>query len=234
MPVASAHVIGEGGKILIKGAELVMEMAATTVVIAVRGGPEAKSRCRAELGKAGCAALVRAMLGDMVAVLSASPRVAEIMLVTPTPDLAKGLPVTLVLDEPVGGINAAFAKGAQRLSGPVLFLPGDLPELAGEALDGLLGNYEQGSVLLVPSVTDGGTGALLTDRPEDQDFAFGVNSLAAHEAAARRNGQAVCRLELDAFAHDLDRPDQLSRAFHRGGPRTRALLAELLTERQAA
>ena len=211
-----------------------MHMAATTVVFAVRGGSDAKSRCRAVLGKAGCAALVRAMLGDMVAVLIASPLISKILLVTPTPELARGLPVTLIHDEPEGGLNAAFAKGAQGLSGPVLFLPADLPELDGEAVEGLLRRYKGGHVLLVPSVTDGGTGALLTDRPEDQIFAFGVNSLAAHETAARQNGQPVSQLASDAFAHDLDRPDQLTRAAHRGGPRTRALLAELLTERQAA
>jgi 2-phospho-L-lactate guanylyltransferase len=211
-----------------------MQKAATTVVIAVRGGPEAKSRCRVVLGKAGCAALVRAMLGDMVAVLHASPRIAQILLVTPTPALAEGLPVSFICDGPEGGINAAFAKGAQGLTGPVLFLPGDLPELDGDAVDALLARYQDGHVLLVPSITDGGTGALLTDRPQDQVFAFGLDSLAAHDNAAQQNGQPVLRLDVEAFAHDLDCPEQLSRAALRGGPRTRALLAELLSERQAA
>ncbi len=205
-----------------------------TVVIAVRGGAEAKSRLLPVLGRAGCSALVGAMLGDMVAVLRASPRVGRIVLVTPTPALADGLDVDVLAEAGQGGINTAFAQASQSVTGPVLFLPGDLPELDEGAVAAVLSGFATDTVRLVPSVTDGGTGALLAHSAPAELFAFGPNSLERHQAAARALGLTPVIMESAPLANDLDCPDQLPRAARLGGPRTRALLAELLSERQAA
>jgi 2-phospho-L-lactate guanylyltransferase len=205
-----------------------------TVVIAVRGGAEAKSRLRPVLGRAGCSALVAAMLGDMVAALREAPRVGRIILVTPTPALADGLNVEILDEDGQAGINAAFALACQTVTGCGLFLPGDLPELDGRAVDALLHGFQLDTVRLVPSVTDGGTGALLAHAAPPELFAFGPNSLERHQAAAHALGLTPVITESVPFAHDLDCPEQLPRAARNGGPRTRALLAELLPERQAA
>ncbi len=205
-----------------------------TVVIAVRGGAEAKSRLRPVLGRAGCSALAGAMLGDMVAALRASPRIGRIVLVTPTPALADGLDVDVLAECGQGDINTAFAQASKSMTGPCLFLPGDLPELDEGAVAAVLSGFAPGTVRLVPSVTDGGTGALLAQAAPAELFAFGQNSLERHRAAARQHGLMPVIMESAPFANDLDCPDQLPRAAHHGGPRTRALLAELLPERQAA
>jgi 2-phospho-L-lactate guanylyltransferase len=208
--------------------------AQVTVVIAVRGGADAKSRLRPVLGKAGCSALVGAMLGDMVAALQSSATVGRIIVVTPTPELANGLGVEILADPQQGGINAAFAHANRIISGPALHLPGDLPELDAASIDALLSRFKPGGVVLVPSITDGGTGALLVDAAGVEMFAFGPDSLERHCAAARALSLVPAIVENVALAHDLDRPEQLARATQFGGPRTRALLAELLPERQAA
>jgi CTP:molybdopterin cytidylyltransferase MocA len=115
-----------------------------TVVIAVRGGADAKSRLRPVLGKAGCSALVGAMLGDMVAALQSSATVGRIIVVTPTPELANGLGVEILADPQQGGINAAFAHANRIISGPALHLPGDLPELDAASIDALVEQVQAG------------------------------------------------------------------------------------------
>lgn len=205
-----------------------------SVVIAVRGGVDAKSRLRPVLGRAGCSALVGAMLGDMVSALRDCAAVARILLVTPTPELAASLDVEILADAPHGDLNAAFARASREVSGPILYLPGDLPELDAASVLALSERFAPGSVLIVPSVTDGGTGALLGDAIPPGLFAFGPNSLERHCETVRAALMTPVIVENAAFAQDVDSPPQLLRAAQYGGPRTRALLAEILPERQAA
>ena len=56
-------------------------------IIAVRGGPDAKSRCADVLSAAGRDELTAAMLTDMLAAVSACGEVSATWVVTPTPRL---------------------------------------------------------------------------------------------------------------------------------------------------
>ena len=57
------------------------------VIIAARGGTDAKSRLAGRLGPADREALVEAMLADMLAALRGCPGVARVYVSTPTPAL---------------------------------------------------------------------------------------------------------------------------------------------------
>lgn len=191
------------------------------VVIAVRGGPQAKSRCGAVLDGA---ALAAAMLHDMVDAARSCPQVARVHVVTPTPAIAAGLPVHLIVEPDAAGMNAAFHRACAALPGRTLvLLPGDLPELCSADLAALITAHEPGGITVVPSATDGGTGAVVLAAGRTMRFAFGPGSFARHitQSGARR-------FDCAGIGDDLDRPQDAVRALARGGPHTRACLASRL------
>lgn len=194
------------------------------IIIAVRGGVGAKSRCS---GVIDGAALARAMLRDMVAAASSCPQVAQIHVVTPTPDVAEGLPVRLIAEPDGSGVNTAFARACAALPSDTLavLLPGDLPLIRAGDLTALIAAHQAGSITVVPSVTDAGTGAIVLTAGHPMNFAFGTGSFARHmaEPGARRYDCA-------AIGEDLDRPEQAARALTQGGRHTRACLAGQLQD----
>lgn len=189
------------------------------VVIAVRGGAGAKSRCGTQVDGA---ALAAAMLRDMVDAARACPQVAQVHVVTPTPEIAAGLPIHLIAEPDAAGMDAAFARAQAALppETTLVLLPGDLPQLRAEDLSALIAAHETGGITVVPSATDAGTGAIMVDAGRAMRFAFGPGSFARHMAqpGARRFDRA-------AIGEDLDRPGDVARALARGGPHSRACLS---------
>lgn len=189
------------------------------VVIAVRGGPGAKSRCG---GLVDGPALAAAMLRDVVEAARACPQVAQVHVVTPTPEIAAGLPVHLIVEPAAAGMDAAFERA--RLALPpettLVLLPGDLPQLRATDLSALIAAHQPGGVTVVPSATDAGTGAIVLNAGRAMRFAFGPGSFARHmtEPGARRFDRA-------AIGEDLDRPEDAARALALGGRHSRAFLA---------
>jgi len=204
------------------------------VVIAVRGGRAAKSRCEARLSPAERERLVEAMLGDMLQVIAAWPAVGEVRVTTPTPALATLAREAgaVVAGEPTTPLNAAFAAaraeraraGAGRI---VVFLPGDLPLIAAEELDALLALAGEGRVAIAPAA-DGGTGAIALCAGVDFPFGFGPDSFQRHCAAARGLGLDVKIVEARGLRFDVDQPADLDQvASAAPGSRTAALLRAL-------
>ena len=189
------------------------------VVIAVRGGAAAKSRCGTLVDGP---ALAAAMLRDMVDAAGACPQVRQIHVVTPTPEIAAGLPVHLIAEPDAAGMDAAFARAQAALPAgtTLVLLPGDLPQLRAGDLSALIAAHEPGGVTIVPSTTDAGTGAIVVDAGRAMRFAFGPGSFARHMAqpGARRFDRA-------AIGEDLDRPEDAIRALALGGPHSRACLS---------
>lgn len=189
------------------------------VVIAVRGGAGAKSRCA---GLIDGAALAAAMLRDMVEAARACPHVAAVHVVTPTPEIAAGLPVHLIVEPAAAGVNAAFERAQAALppETTLVLLPGDLPQLRADDLSALIAAHEPGGVTVVPSATDAGTGAIVLTAGHAMRFAFGPGSFARHmaEPGARRFDRA-------AIGEDLDRPEDAARALVMGGRHSRACLS---------
>jgi 2-phospho-L-lactate guanylyltransferase len=194
------------------------------IVITVRGGPAAKSRCE---GRFDGAALATAMLRDMVEAAQACPEVGRVHVVTPTPEIVEGLDVILIVEDAPAGINAAFER-ARRTVPPetmLILMPGDLPQIRAEDLSALIAAHEPGTITIVPSATDGGTGAIMMRADAAMDFAFGTGSFARHMA-----NPAARRFDSAALGDDLDRPEDAIRAMARAGRHSRACLARQIQD----
>lgn len=184
------------------------------VVIAARGGPAAKSRLAGRLDGQRRDALIAAMLSDMLVALRAVRAISKIWVVTPTPALAAlaaDAGASVVSDEGSGGMNAAFELACARITAEapdatILLLPGDLPRLVADEIENVLLCSATGGLVIVPSCTDGGTGALAFSAASPLPFAFGHQSFVRHRAAATARGLHARVVEAPGISMDIDRP----------------------------
>ncbi len=179
-----------------------------TIIIPVKGTPQAKSR----FAPGDNQALALAMALDTVEV---ALTVAPVIVVA-----SHGLPFeelgAQVVRDPGGGLNAAIAAGVAAASGATAILLGDHPALTtaelGEALD-RAANYERSLV-----ADADGTGSALTTSRTTHDPHFGPDSRARHTAA----GYVELDGDWPGLRRDIDTADQLAGLTL--GPRTVALL----------
>ncbi len=185
-------------------------------VIAVRGGPEAKSRCAAVLDGQQREALVMTMIEDMLAALGVVDAIDHLYVVTPTEAIAKraaSLGATPLLERSALGLNAALDNARRHVAGRdpdarLLLLPGDLPLLDPTDIVKLIASVRPDQMVLV-ATNDGGTGALLLPVQAKFDFCFGPCSAARHREAAARARIEATTLAVPSLAFDLDTPDDV-------------------------
>jgi 2-phospho-L-lactate guanylyltransferase len=186
------------------------------VVIAARGGIEAKSRCAGVLDGPGRAALTAAMLDDMLSAVARCPDISTTWVVTPTADLA-GLArrhgVKVVIQDRPEGLNPAFAQAVAEVSDsapydPIALMPGDLPLLAPDDLAAAARLVRTHAVVLAPAL-DGGTGLLAFRAGVDLAPGFGPDSFRRHSAAAQYHGLTVGVVVARSLSYDIDRPEDL-------------------------
>jgi 2-phospho-L-lactate/phosphoenolpyruvate guanylyltransferase len=189
------------------------------VVIAVRGGPAAKSRLSDQLDGQRRDALVAAMLSDMLIVLRSARRVHKIWVVTPTSvlaNLAAKAGASVVPDRSSGDLNCAFEQARARIAAEApdataLLLPGDLPRLAADEVEDILLSSSADSVVIARTSADGGTGALALSAASQLPLGFGPQSFARHLAAATAYGLHARTLEAPGLSLDIDRPADIDR-----------------------
>jgi 2-phospho-L-lactate guanylyltransferase len=188
-----------------------------TVVVPVKGTPDAKSRLGGELQ----AELAEALALDTVsAALAAAP-----VLVVTSRHAAAGferLGARVVLD-PGGGLQAAITAGLSAVQGAVGVLLGDLPSLAPEELIAALEAAGRHPLAFVPDAE--GTGTAMVTMLGRAETAFGSGSRAAHAAL----GYVELELPLSSgLRRDVDTVEQLlALPVERLGPRTARLVARL-------
>jgi 2-phospho-L-lactate guanylyltransferase len=188
----------------------------TEIIIAVRGGRDAKSRCQGVQGLSG-ERLVEAMLTDMLDALTDLPCAAEITVVTPTPaiaDLAWLHGASCLLQE-AGGLDDAFELARRDICRrdpvmQVLFLLGDQPLLEPADVMRALSLHDRDGVVLVPSATDRGTAAIVVEARQPFAFSFGEGSFRRHLDAAGKLGLDARVLMAASLAQDIDRPEDLA------------------------
>jgi 2-phospho-L-lactate guanylyltransferase len=185
------------------------------VVVPVRSLEGAKSRLGAVLDAEERRDLVARLLARTVAAALRTPGVAEVVVVSPDPDvlaLAERAGARTVA-QPSRGLNPAIgeARAASPGAGRLLVLPADIPGVSPAALGALLDAGDRAgppSVVLAPDRHGRGTNALLLDPPDVIDPAFGGDSRAGHawlaESADIRFVELAGILELD-----MDTPDDL-------------------------
>jgi 2-phospho-L-lactate/phosphoenolpyruvate guanylyltransferase len=199
------------------------------VVVAVRGGLDAKTRCAESLDGPDRARLTAAMLEDMLAAVVRCEEAAATWVVTPTPELAELAgrcgARAILQDDRQNGLNAAFGQalalvGEQAPYDSVVLMPGDLPLLEPDDLGAAIRLLRTHGVVLAPSL-DGGTGLVGMRAGAPLEPAFGPDSFRRHAAEARRAGLSIAVVVAGSLSHDVDRPDDLAHLLEHG-PSTRA------------
>jgi 2-phospho-L-lactate/phosphoenolpyruvate guanylyltransferase len=214
----------------------------TAAVLPVKSFANAKQRLGEAVGDSDRQDLAAAMVGDVLAALSAVAQLDDVIVVTAEPvaaDAAERAGAVVVHDPDEWGqsaaanrgIDAALARDASR----ALLVPGDCPALEpGEVARLLERDDDTPSVVIVPDRHGSGTNALLLAPPAAVEPSFGTGSFARHAARARAAGAAVKVCELPSLGLDIDTPDDLA-ALRRAlaarpdtAHRTRAVLNRLV------
>lgn len=195
----------------------------TTAIIPVKRFGAAKQRLLEAIDRQARAALVKAMLADVLGAVSASERIERLIVVTGE-GRAERLalhhaqrtagPVEVLRDPADAGhpeaatlgIFRALALGAEC----VALLPGDCPLLDAAELDGAIGRMRTGRVAVVPDRHGSGTNALLLAPPDAIRPGFGEDSRERHLDRAAARGLEAALEELPSLALDLDTPDDLA------------------------
>lgn len=193
------------------------------VVIAARGGRHVKSRLSSRLDKRQRERLVVAMLMDMLSSLRDVRNIDRVWVTTPTPalaSLAAEADASVVPDTESSGLNGAFEQArvlisAEAPAATVLLLPGDLPLLAANEVEEVLLSNSSNGIVLVPSIVDGGTGALALAASCRLPLAFGPHSFAKHLAGAQMHGLKTHIVEARSLGMDIDRPADLEALLSR-------------------
>jgi len=187
---------------------------ATAVVIPVRTFEGAKSRLGAVLDAEERRDLVERLLRRTVAAALATPGVAEVVVVSPDPEV---LVVAVAagarpLAQRSRGLNPGLQEARAAVSADrLLVLPGDLPAVTpGDIAQILAAGDAAGApgVILAPDRHGRGTNALLLAPPDVIDPAFGGDSRAAHAWLASSADAAYVEVP-GILALDIDTPDDL-------------------------
>lgn len=141
-------------------------------------------------------------------------------------------------DGEVRGLSAQLERAAVRLGvDELLILHADLPLATAEALRELVAQAPPAPSATLVRPQDGGTNAMLLRPPGRFALAYGTGSGNLHEAAARKAGLAVRRVESAELSLDLDTPADvralLSTAAGRSSEAGRYLIGIGIEEREA-
>jgi 2-phospho-L-lactate/phosphoenolpyruvate guanylyltransferase len=104
------------------------------------------------------------------------------------------------------GAGYAMEQGARW----ILALPGDLPELHGNALDALAAAARPGHLVIAPDAAGTGTNAVLFEAGRHVRFHFGPESAARYANWATRCGLGYSMHHVGGVAFDLDTPADLA------------------------
>jgi 2-phospho-L-lactate guanylyltransferase len=210
-------------------------------VVPIKALHTGKTRLHGELAREHVEALCLAMMQDVVAALLAASHIDRVVVATPdaaAADAARAMGAE-VFEGPDSGLNAAIESASKRLADEgaqlVLTVLGDVAGAEGEDFAALVHETEAAAreadgraVGLAPSA-DGGSSALARMPADVIPARFGPRSARAHRSEADTAGVPLVELDLSSLRLDLDRGDDIEDfvALGRGGPRTRACLADI-------
>ena len=193
-----------------------------TAVIPVKRFGDAKQRLLSAVDRPQRAALVKAMLTDVLVAVSAASEVERVIVVTGEGRAERialhhaqrtTTPLEVLRDPDDRGHSEAATLGIIRAlalgATCTALLPGDCPLLDAAELDAALARVHDGRVAVVPDRHGTGTNALLLCPADAIGPAFGPGSAARHRERGENAGYEVAVEQLDSLALDLDTPDDL-------------------------
>jgi 2-phospho-L-lactate guanylyltransferase len=221
-----------------------------TAIIPVKRFGHAKQRLLQALDRPQRAAVVKAMLADVLAAVSATDLVERVIVVTGEGRAERvalrhaqrvTTPLEVLRDPADNGHSEAATLGIIRAlalgAGCTALLPGDCPLLDAAELDAALARMAEGRVAIVPDRHGTGTNALLLCPGDAIGPAFGEGSMERHRERATIAGHEAVVEPLPSLALDLDTPEDLSALAEELGrhpERAPATAAELERLRTAA
>jgi 2-phospho-L-lactate guanylyltransferase len=200
---------------------------AVTCIVPAKRLENAKRRLSGILTAAERAALVSAMLVD---VLSAANAVPGLSVEVVTADaalagLAREHGAGVEHDAVEDGYNSVVSRTSMRLARrgveAILVLPADVPLVTPGDIAALIAPRPSPWMRVVQASSDGGTNGLAMSPPDALPILFGPDSFRQHLRAARDLGIANEALTLPGLALDIDRPADLVALAASGQP-TRA------------
>lgn len=217
-----------------------------TAIIPVKRFGRAKQRLLDVLDRPQRAALVKAMLTDVLAATTAAQEVERVIVVTGEGRAERialaharrvGTAIEVLQEQGDRGHPEAATLGIVRAkalgASCVALLPGDCPLLDAAELDAALGRMRAGRVTVVPDRHGSGTNALLMSPPDAIAPGFGPGSRERHADRGERAGFDVAVEPLDSLGLDVDTPDDLDamaatlQADPERAPATARVLVEL-------
>jgi 2-phospho-L-lactate/phosphoenolpyruvate guanylyltransferase len=193
-----------------------------TAIIPVKRFGHAKQRLLEALDRPARAAVVKAMLRDVLAAASETRNLDRLIIVTGEGRAERialhharrtDLPLEVLRDPNDAGHPQAATLGIVRAKALgaecVAVLPGDCPLLASDELDDALDRMRPGRVAVIPDRHGTGTNGLLLSPPDVIRPGFGEGSRERHVERGRSAGHEVAVESLPSLALDLDTPDDL-------------------------
>lgn len=194
-----------------------------TAIIPVKRFGDAKQRLLDRLDRPQRAAIVKAMLADVLAAVTAAESVERVIVVTGEGRAERialrhaqrvTTPIEVLRDPSDRGHSEAATLGIIRAlaldASCTALLPGDCPLLDPAELEAALGRVTPGRVTVVPDRHATGTNALFLAPADAIGPAFGEDSCERHRDRAERAGYEVAVEPIESLALDLDTPDDLA------------------------
>ena len=191
--------------------------AATWALVPLKAPERAKSRLAGVLNPAQRTRLVLELAEGVITALRATRGIDYVAVVTASPviaELSRALHARPLLQAADEGMSAALDAGLRELQphapARVLMVPGDLPLISPAALAAFLdGAGRSPGVAIVPDRHHVGTNLLLCSPPDAIAPCFGEHSFERHLAAAGTAGVDARVLDIAELALDLDEPQDL-------------------------
>jgi 2-phospho-L-lactate/phosphoenolpyruvate guanylyltransferase len=166
--------------------------------------------------------LMRVMLSDVMAALSAAQGLAGIALVTLDPwtgALAQEHGARIITEGAREGHTGAVTSAAAALQAEgvasILTLPGDIPAAKPMEIEALIGAASTAPAFIIaPAHDEQGSNAILMSPPNAVKLRFGEDSYFPHLAASRAAGIVPHILRLPGIAMDIDHPADIARFAH--------------------
>lgn len=199
------------------------------VIVPVQALTAAKSRLGDVLSDEDRAALVLAMLGDVLEAVRAAHE-GPLLVVTPDEQYEPAAAVaraTLLIDAGVGyneAVRLALASEEVEAAGAAAVIPADHARAQAGDVRAALDALARHEVVVAPSL-DGGTGLLGLRPPGAIEPAYGPGSATTHERVAREARRSVAVLRLASLERDVDTVADLAGDEPPLGPRTAAFVA---------
>lgn len=186
-------------------------------VMPVKNIENAKQRLVPALAPEERRSLFAAMVEDVLETLSATERLAGILMVTRDPAairLAERHGARVLIEEANAGHTAASSFGARTLAAEgaagMIQIPGDLPALRPADIEAVLDAHGAApAITIAPSGDERGSNAVACSPPDFLPLRFGDDSFLPHVQRAKSLGIEPVIVKRPGLALDIDTPDDL-------------------------